>query len=133
LEAQRLVPSNPHDLDEICAVDEARFDLVRELFLHEDWDHFFLLFSATDWLAHAALGHFLRGEADARAAFTRLYRQLDTHIGWLREHPGEAWTDVPSEHRLAEHRAVLRVKGHLNLPRAAAPRPERAAPWVPNA
>ena len=111
-----------------CArVDEARFDLVRELCLHEDWDHFFVLFSATDWLGHAATGRFLSGDDDARQAFLRLYRQLDAHVGWLLEHSGAATAFVISEHGQAEERAILRVNAVLDrlglvetLPRSAA-------------
>ena len=114
LEVQRILPSDPHDVDEICALQESRFDLVRELCLHEDWDHFFVLFSATDWLGHAALGSFLRGDAAARRAFLRLYEQLDTQIGWLREHSGDATAIVLSEHGQAEERAVLRVNSVLH-------------------
>jgi predicted AlkP superfamily phosphohydrolase/phosphomutase len=114
LDAQRTVPADPQDLDEICAVDAARFDLVRELCLHEDWDHFFVLFSATDWLGHAATGSFLAGDAGARRAFLRLYRQLDNHIGWLLEHSGAATAFVLSEHGQAEERAILRVNAILD-------------------
>jgi predicted AlkP superfamily phosphohydrolase/phosphomutase len=114
LEAQRIVPTTPHDLDEICAVDQTNFDLVRELCLHEEWDHLFVLFSASDWLGHAALGRLLRGNGDARAAFVRLYRQLDSHVGWLRAHSGDAVTVVLSEHGMAEERAVLRVNTVLD-------------------
>ena len=51
LEAYRTFPENPRDVEELCAIEDARFDLARELFLTEDWDHFFVLFSSTDWLA----------------------------------------------------------------------------------
>lgn len=114
LEAQPVVPADPYDLDELCAADEARFDLVRELCLHEDWDHFFVLFSAPDWLGHVAVGHFLAGDVDARAAFLRLYRQLDTHIGWLLEHADDATAIVMSEHGQAPERAILRVNTVLD-------------------
>ena len=75
-------------LEDLCALEESRFALCRELFLHEDWGHFFVLFSSTDWLGHKATGLFLAGDEEARAAFLRLYRQLDGYIGWLREHAG---------------------------------------------
>ena len=43
---------DPSDIDELCEIEQARFDLARELFLGESWDHFFVLFSSTDWIGH---------------------------------------------------------------------------------
>src|SRR6266516_6037885 len=34
-------------LEDLCSLEQARFDLVRELATREDWEHFFLLFSST--------------------------------------------------------------------------------------
>src|SRR4029079_13274715 len=49
-------PGHPADAGELCRLAQARFDLARELFLGESWDHFFLLFSEPRWLAHASAG-----------------------------------------------------------------------------
>ena len=65
LSAYRCFPEDPSNLDELCEIEQARFDLARELFLAEDWDHFFCLFSSTDWLGHTATGHLLSGDAGA--------------------------------------------------------------------
>ena len=71
-------------LEDLRALERSRFDLARELMAGEDWQHFFLLFSSTDWLGHAATGLFLTGEAEARSAFLDLYAELDAYIGWIK-------------------------------------------------
>ena len=77
-------------VDDLCSLEQARFDLARELFLGEDWDHFFVLFSSTDWLGHALTGRFLNGDQEAREALIRLYSQLDSYIGWLLDNAPDA-------------------------------------------
>jgi predicted AlkP superfamily phosphohydrolase/phosphomutase len=113
LESYKTFPTDARDLDELCAIEQARFDLARELFLAEPWDHFFILFSSTDWLGHMATGSFLRGDEDARAAFLRLYRQLDGYIGWMAERAPDATMTVLSDHGQTEETAVFRVNAVL--------------------
>ncbi len=113
LQAYRTFPSSVGDVDELCALEQARFDLARELFLGEEWDHFFILFSSTDWLGHALTGRFLAGEVEARAAMLRLYKQLDRHLGWLVDHADNATVAVVSDHGQCEERVVLRVNSVL--------------------
>jgi predicted AlkP superfamily phosphohydrolase/phosphomutase len=109
LESYRALPDRPGDLDELCSLEEARFDLARELYLREHWDHFFVLFSSTDWLGHVATGRLLSGDPDARSSFVRLYRQLDRYIGWLVEHAPDAAVFIVSEHGQTEELALLRI------------------------
>jgi len=96
-------------LDDLCALEAARFELVRELFLHEEWDHFFVLFSSTDWLAHMAAGRFVAGDEDARAAYGRLYRELDGYVAWLVEHAPDALVALISDHGQCEETHVVHV------------------------
>ena len=73
---------------DLCGLEEARFTLAQALFLQEDWDHFFVLFSSTDWLGHAATGLFLDGDpgrARRSAASTR--SSTDTSGGFARMRP----------------------------------------------
>jgi predicted AlkP superfamily phosphohydrolase/phosphomutase len=113
LKAYRTFPTDPSDLDELCELERARFDLARELFLTESWDHFFCLVSSTDWLGHTATGAFLRGDEDARRAFLRLYRQIDEYIGWFVAHADDAVTIVLSDHGQCAETAVLRINAIL--------------------
>jgi predicted AlkP superfamily phosphohydrolase/phosphomutase len=108
-------------LEDLSGLEQARFDLARELLLREEWDHFFILFSSTDWLGHAATGRFLAGEREARAAFLRLYRELDSYVGWLIEHAPDATVAVMSDHGQCEEthgvhvNTLLRQRGLVRL------------------
>jgi predicted AlkP superfamily phosphohydrolase/phosphomutase len=113
LASYKTFPDDPSDLDELCGIEAARFDLARELFLAESWSHFFVLFSSTDWLGHQATGRFLAGDEGAQDAFLRLYEQLDTYIGWMVERAPDAVVLVLSDHGQCEETAVLRVNAVL--------------------
>jgi predicted AlkP superfamily phosphohydrolase/phosphomutase len=113
LSAYRTFPENPGDVDELCAIEQARFDLARELFLAESWDHFFILFSSTDWVGHSVTGSFLRGDAAARGVLLRLYRDIDRYVGWLVDHAADATIAVLSDHGQCEERAVVRINAVL--------------------
>jgi predicted AlkP superfamily phosphohydrolase/phosphomutase len=114
LDAYRVAPRDFDSVDDFCAVEQARFDLTRELYLREEWDHFFVCFSASDWVAQLATGSALNGDDDARAAFRRVYRQLDEYVRWLVEHSNDAVTFVLSEYGRAEELGVLRVNSLLH-------------------
>lgn len=96
-------------LEDLCALESSRFALAQELFLREDWDHFFVLFSSTDWLGHKATGRFLAGDPAARGAFLRLYRDLDGYLGWFVEHAPDAAIAVLSDHGLCALTHDVRV------------------------
>ena len=132
LESYRTFPSDPGDLDELCAIEEARFALAKELFDAEPWSHFFVLFSSTDWLGHQATGRFLSGDEDARAAFLRLYEQLDSYIGWMVERAPDAVVFVLSDHGQCEEMAVVRVNAvleGLGLVEVASPDDREESPF----
>ena len=100
-------------VDDLCSLEASRFTLALELLRAEEWDHFFVLFSSTDWLGHAATGLFLSGDPGARAAFLRLYEQLDSYIGRLREGAPDAMLAVLSDHGQCEETHVVHVNGVL--------------------
>src|SRR4051794_16184669 len=108
-------------LDDLSAIELRRFELAQALFEREEWDHFFVLFSATDWLGHHSAGRFLAGDAEARAAFLRLYRELDSYVGWFAERADGATLAVLSDHGQCEEaywlhvNGVLRERGHVTL------------------
>jgi len=95
-------------------LEQARFDLARELFLGESWDSFCCLFSSPDLLGHALTGLLLRGDEGALAAALALYRDIDTFIGWFCEHAPDALLMVVSPYGQSEERAVLRVNAVLD-------------------
>ena len=101
-------------VDDLCSLEATRFALALELLRAEEWDHFFVLFSSTDWLGHAATGLFLSGDPGARAAFLRLYEQLDSYVGRLREAAPDAMLAVLSDHGQCEETHVVHVNGVLH-------------------
>jgi predicted AlkP superfamily phosphohydrolase/phosphomutase len=114
LSAYRTFPRDPADVDELCEIEQARFDLARELFLGESWDHFFVLFSSTDWIGHQVAGSVLSGDPDARRQMLRLYRRLDGYVGWFVEHAQDASVFIVSDHGQCEEEAVVRVNAVLH-------------------
>jgi predicted AlkP superfamily phosphohydrolase/phosphomutase len=132
LEAYKTFPQNPRDVNELCRIEEARFDLARELFLGEEWDHFFILFSSTDWLGHGLTGAFLDGDEEAMRTFLRLYRQLDQYIGWLVGHAPDALVTVLSDHGQTAETAVVRINTilrHLGHVQPVEPGSAEASPF----
>src|SRR3954451_21315413 len=131
LGAYRTFPANPRDVSQLRELEQARFDLARELFLGETWDHFFCLFSSPDLVGHVLAGRVLRGDADARAAALDLYRDLDRFVGWFCEHAPDALVIVASAYGQVEERAVVRINavlaslGLATLAPPAAPPPPR--------
>jgi predicted AlkP superfamily phosphohydrolase/phosphomutase len=131
LDAYEVFPEDPGDVDELCRLEQSRFALARELFLRESWDHFFVLFSSTDWLGHGVTGAFLEGDGAARSSFLRLYRQLDDYVGWLVEHAPDALV-VLSDHGQCQEQAVVRVNTilrGLGLVKALERKPEEQDPF----
>jgi predicted AlkP superfamily phosphohydrolase/phosphomutase len=108
-------------LADLLELEQRRFELAKALFEREAWDHFFILFSATDWLGHHSAGRFLDDEPASRSAFLRLYRALDGYVGWFVEHAGDATVAVLSDHGQCEEaywvhvNGVLRERGHVTL------------------
>jgi predicted AlkP superfamily phosphohydrolase/phosphomutase len=132
LESYQTFPQNPRDVDELRHIEQARFDLARELFLGEEWDHFFCLFSSTDWFGHGFTGLLERGDSDAREAALSLYREIDTYLGWFREHAPDANLIVLSDHGQCEEVAVVRVNAvlaELGLADLVDPRAREADPF----
>jgi predicted AlkP superfamily phosphohydrolase/phosphomutase len=132
LTSYKTFPDDPSNLDELCGIESARFELARELFVTEPWNHFFILFSSTDWLGHQGTGRFLAGDHAARAAFLKLYEQLDSYIGWMREQAPDAVVFVLSDHGQCEETHVLRVNAvlhELGLVQLRDPKADRESPF----
>ena len=114
-------------LDELCLIEERRFELARALFEGEEWDHFYLLFSAPDWLGHWATDASCTATR-ARRRSCRLYRQLDGYVGWFAragaEPPrGRALRPRPVRGDVSLHvNGLLRDLGYVTLCGASAPR-----------
>ncbi|MFV1951046.1 MAG: alkaline phosphatase family protein, partial [Nitrospinota bacterium] len=70
-------------IDELCHIEETRFELAKKLFTEEKWDHFFVLFSGTDWISHATLGKFFSGDITVKQKFIDFWQQIDRYISWF--------------------------------------------------
>lgn len=103
----------PASVDDLCRRQRACFDLGRELFLRERWDHFLVRFASVGCLAEAAGGALLRRDRAALDAFRRLFRQLDEQIGWFRARAPEATVVLAAPSGVAPARAVLDVAAFL--------------------
>ncbi|MFQ5647674.1 MAG: alkaline phosphatase family protein, partial [Candidatus Aenigmatarchaeota archaeon] len=95
-------------LDEVLGIEEKRFLLAKKLFLKEKWDHFFLLFSGTDWASHSALGHFFSKKGSIRDKFIKLFVKIDSYIKWFSENMDED-TDliIISDHGQTQKRKIF--------------------------
>jgi predicted AlkP superfamily phosphohydrolase/phosphomutase len=132
LKAYKTFPTDPSNVEELSQIERARFDLARELFVAESWDHFFVLFSSTDWLGHSATGRFLEGDEGARKSFLRLYKEIDGYVGWLLDHADDATAAVLSDHGQCEVVAFVYINAmlrELGLVTLASPRDRRQSPF----
>ncbi len=69
---------------ELGELERNRFELARAMFKREKWDHFFVLFSGSDWIAHKAYGYFAQeGENEFKKDFIEFFSQLDSHLGFF--------------------------------------------------
>ncbi len=98
--------------------------LVKKLFLEEDWDLFFYLFSQTDWVLHDCGTDFFEDRDTERAkAVYDVYKAVDEYIGWFLEHRRDANILLLSDHGfqyyprrvyypviLAEHNIMQKIK-----------------------
>ena len=94
----RVVPK-PHSnirryINDIRDLERVRFECAKKLF-QRDWDFFFILFQATDWIQHKMYDRLLAGEEPEAI---KLYEQLDGYIKWFVENAGEATILIMSDH-----------------------------------
>ena len=113
LEEYRTFPVNPGDVDELIAMERARGRLANAVLQAEQWDHAFVLFSSTDWLAHSAIGSALSGDPEALEAFLRLYEEIDHWIGLIVDQAPDATVIVLSDHGQCAEDTVFRVNAVL--------------------
>lgn len=65
---------------------ENNFPIIKELFMKEDWDLFFYLFSQTDWALHQAGEEYFLDEKGKKYDWVKkIYSKIDEKIGWFLE------------------------------------------------
>lgn len=63
---------------------ESNFPIIKEIFMNEDWDLFFYLFSQTDWSLHQAGEEFFLDEKGKKYDWVKkIYGKIDEKIGWF--------------------------------------------------
>ena len=71
-------------LKEVREIEKNRFELAKSLFINEEWDHFFLLFSGSDWASHSALKFFCSSKnMNLKRKFIDIFKDIDNYIGWF--------------------------------------------------
>jgi predicted AlkP superfamily phosphohydrolase/phosphomutase len=101
-------------MDEVLEIERTRFAVAKSLFLNEEWDQFFLLFSGTDWISHYALGCFSGTDTRIKDAFKKQFREMDNYIKWFLENIGsEVNLFLISDHGQAQMREKFFINNWL--------------------
>jgi len=80
-----LVEDRKAFLKDIKAIEETRFAIGKKLF-RKNWDFFFYLFSATDWLQHKTLSLFTE---KPKSSEVKIFKLMDKELGWFLKNLGE--------------------------------------------
>ncbi len=97
-------------VDELRKLEDTRFRVAQELW-KRDWEVFFILFSASDWIQHKMHGDLLKTSGgDIYEAVRGLFRDMDAYLGWIRENLAED-DDllVLSDHGFKRYKGVFAV------------------------
>lgn len=83
-------------VEHIVQIEQDRVAAVKKLLLHESWDHFFFLFSSTDWVSHLVFADMVQDKApEAMAVFTL----VDEFLGFVQDQlPTDTTIYVMSDH-----------------------------------
>jgi predicted AlkP superfamily phosphohydrolase/phosphomutase len=74
------------------------FKVVKDIFINEEWDLFFYLFSSTDWVFHKNGIRFFK-EKGASVWINKIFQEIDDYIGWLiNNSPKDAIFFIFSDH-----------------------------------
>lgn len=72
-------------LKDIRELERVRFKALKDLWGHEEWRLFLVVFSGSDWVSHAAFGQ-LMAKAGVVPEGEELFADLDSYLGWMVEH-----------------------------------------------
>ncbi|MBI5183460.1 MAG: alkaline phosphatase family protein [Nitrospinae bacterium] len=101
-------------INELSYMEETRFELAKRLFAEEEWDHFFLLFSGTDWLSHATLGRFFDGDITIKQRFINFWQEIDRYISWFLDRLDRGTTCfIISDHGSIPKRFIFNINRFL--------------------
>jgi predicted AlkP superfamily phosphohydrolase/phosphomutase len=118
-------------LADVLEVERRRFRCAQLLF-EEEWDFFFVLFSAIDWALHAAGGSIASAASNPR--IREICRDVGEYVQWFECNcPTDSYLILMSDHGFADYskpfyvNALLRENGFLKLAQTEEPiaRPHR--------
>lgn len=123
LKKYRITPEKKYEvngkyelyLDDIKNIEEERFRCAKKLFELFDWDYFFVLISATDWIQHIIYNRLIDEKNDniCRQAL-EIYRQIDSYLGWfLNNLPHETFLFIVSDHGFEKYEYQFNVNQWL--------------------
>ncbi len=103
---------------DIREVEKIRFECAKELFLNEDWNFFFILFSGTDWIQHIYYDKLLNQD-NINDDIIRIYLDIDKYINWFIKNIKKIDDDwiiiVMSDHGFKVFRKFFRINNWLNI------------------
>lgn len=97
-------------ISDVRAIAKSRFLLAKRLF-KEDWDLFFCLFSASDWVQHKIPG-VLKGQLES--SVLALFQELDGYLGYFMENlPKEGVLFLISDHGFKIYKGEFLINSWL--------------------
>lgn len=117
-EANDMGGSLPY-VDDLIEVEEIRFDWSRRLFNAQEWDVFFHLVSATDWIQHELYDELIAklgsgGLSPAAERAVEGYQKFDEQIGWFQENISEDdYFVLLSDHGFRHYHTMFYLNGWL--------------------
>ena len=117
-EAEDMGGSLPY-VDDLIEVERIRFNWSQKLFDTEEWDVFFHLVSATDWIQHELYDEMVSdvGSGNLSPAARRAvegYEKFDEQIGWFREQLSEDdYFVLLSDHGFRTYHSMFYLNGWL--------------------
>jgi len=103
------LPDTDKYLRDIRKLEATRFACAQRLF-ESEWDLFFVMFSATDWIQHELFSDLLHGQGQHLPEAKTVYHDLDGYLGWFASRLAERDSIiVVSDHGFEERSGMLSV------------------------
>ncbi len=114
-------------VEDILDVERRRTNVARQLFDHQPWDLFFVMFSGTDWLSHFCYPEMLRERTNLGVRAASLFTEVDRLLGeWMAKLPPHAHAILLSDHGFQECSHRLDLNSWLEARSLATKRRRRA-------
>lgn len=100
-------------INDIRKLEKNKFECAKKLF-EKDWDFFFLLFSATDWIQHHIYDKLISGTMDDNSEVVKAYKEMDEYIGWFIDNcPHNTNILFMSDHGFKVYKKTFFINGWL--------------------